>query len=216
MHPSLHKLQSYLDNQKGRKDALEDELRKLTHTQDTLSKYALKLDESQNIIRIVGQNIQMKVEYKIAEVVSLALASIFPDPYEVKLYFEQRNKGLEADIIFEREGIEINPYEECGGGVVDVACFALRIALWSLENPRKAPIMILDEPGKFISRDLQPKFSALIKEISKELGIQFIIVSHDSAIIDSADKIFKVKKIGKYSKVNIVDKCTEEIKNAQN
>jgi hypothetical protein len=61
MHPSLHKLQSYLDNQKGRKEALEDELYELAQTHSSLTKYSLKLEEAQNIIRIVGQNIQMKV-----------------------------------------------------------------------------------------------------------------------------------------------------------
>jgi DNA repair exonuclease SbcCD ATPase subunit len=93
-----------------------------------------------------------------------------------------------------KDGEEIDPMTASGGGVVHVASFALRIAMWSLQRPRPRETILLDEPFHFLSRDLQPKASELLKVISKRLGIQFVIVTHDDSLTEAADKVFEVKQ----------------------
>ena len=86
---------------------------------------------------------------------------------------------------------------ESGGGAVDVAAFALRIALWKLSQMQTKNVsdtIVMDEPGRFISVDLQPKFGELIKLLSEKLSIQFIIVTHSVILSEKADKVFKVGK----------------------
>jgi DNA repair exonuclease SbcCD ATPase subunit len=50
----------------------------------------------------------------------------------------------------------------------------------------------LDEPLRFLSSDNQEKASRMIKELSQRLGIQFIIVTHESILASYADKVFEV------------------------
>ena len=76
---------------------------------------------------------------------------------------------------------------------VDVAAFALRVASWSMERPRSRPVLIMDEPLRFLSTDHQEKASVMIKEISQKLGIQFIIVTHETILASYADKVFETK-----------------------
>ena len=42
----------------------------------------------------------------------------------------------------------------------------------------------------------------MIKEISQKLGIQFIVVTHENALTESADKIFEVSIKKGISKIN--------------
>jgi ABC-type glutathione transport system ATPase component len=142
------------------------------------------------IVQKVAEETQKQIEYHISNLVTMALSSVFPDPYEFSLRFVQRRNKTEADLIFSKNGNEGDPMEVSGGGALDVASFALRAAVWSLKPTRR--VLIMDEPFKFVSRDLQPKCFDMMKMISEKLGIQLIVVSHVPEIIDKADKVFEV------------------------
>jgi DNA repair exonuclease SbcCD ATPase subunit len=62
-----------------------------------------------------------------------------------------------------------------------------------MQHPRNRNTIILDEPLKNLSADLQEKGSAMLKEISKRLNIQFIIVTHEETLTAYADRVFKVR-----------------------
>jgi ABC-type sulfate/molybdate transport systems ATPase subunit len=65
-----------------------------------------------------------------------------------------------------------------GGGVVDVAAFALRIACLTLRKPALRKVLILDEPFRFLSAEYRPRVRSLIESLADEFGVQFIIVTH--------------------------------------
>jgi DNA repair exonuclease SbcCD ATPase subunit len=50
----------------------------------------------------------------------------------------------------------------------------------------------MDEPLKFLSVDRQEYASAMIKQLSERLGLQFIIVTHEEELAAHADKTFSV------------------------
>jgi DNA repair exonuclease SbcCD ATPase subunit len=90
--------------------------------------------------------------------------------------------------------------------LADLVAFGLRISAWTLE--RKNNTIWLDEPFKYLSEELKPLAGEILKELSTRLGVQFIIVTHDSSIIEVADTVINVsKKGGKPSKIK------ESIKN---
>jgi len=60
-----------------------------------------------------------------------------------------------------------------------------------MEYPRSRPVIILDEPMKFLSVDKQEKASLMIKELSDKLGLQFIIITHEPSLAIHANKIFE-------------------------
>jgi DNA repair exonuclease SbcCD ATPase subunit len=120
------------------------------------------------------------------------MEAVFDNPYELKVDFVQRRNKTECDLLFVRDGQTLDPLSASGGGTVDVAAFALRIASWSMARPRSRNVIILDEPLRFLSADCQERASKMIKEISDKLGIQFLIVTHESILANYADKTFEV------------------------
>ena len=187
---------------KVQKKLKEDELL-VTKNMITLQETELSdCQKARAIVQKVAEDCQKKIEFQISNLVSLALASVFPDPYEFKVSFVQRRNRTECDLLFVKNDEECEPLTAAGGGVVDIASFALRVAIWSLKKTR--PTFILDEPAKFVSVDLQSKVSAMLKELSEKLKIQIIMVSHLPEIVWSADKIFRVENIKGESKITVI------------
>ena len=148
--------------------------------------------KAREVINIVAKETQQQLEMRITNIVTMALAAVFPDPYEFKLVFNERRNQTEADLLLVRNGEELSPVDGAGGGVLDVVSFALRIAVLLMSGYRR--VIILDEPFRHLSADLQSKASEMMKMLSDKLGIQFIMVSHEEGIIDCADNIITIKK----------------------
>ena len=148
--------------------------------------------KAREVINIVAKETEQQLEMRITNIVTMALAAVFPDPYEFKLVFSERRNQTEADLLLVRNGEELSPVDGAGGGVLDVVSFALRIAVLLMSGYRR--VIILDEPFRHLSADLQSKASEMMKMLSDKLGIQFIMVSHEEGIIDCADNIITIKK----------------------
>ncbi|MCP4761762.1 MAG: hypothetical protein GY870_08270 [archaeon] len=187
-----------LEGRKGEKNSLENQIKDTKKSIRILKRDIDTSEKVKQIIIHVAEQTQKQLEYHITSITSMAMSSVFPEPYEVVLEFVERRGKTEADIFFERDGVKIKPIDsgelKVGGGAVNVASFALQIALWSLQVKKSRPVLILDEPLKWLKGgDYPEKGAAMIKEISSKLGIQIIMVSHNSELIESADRVFKVK-----------------------
>lgn len=174
----------------GSKELMQRQLIEQQTIQTTMQERMVACEEALAFVQEVAQKTQQQLVLHIEDVVNTALDTCFPDEYKFQLKFEIKRNKTEARLIFLKNGYEIEPMEASGGGVVDVASFALRIAAWSLGKTRNT--ICLDEPMKFLSRDIQPRAGEILSEISKKLGIQFIMVSHVSDIIQSADRVFEI------------------------
>lgn len=153
------------------------------------------LEEGQVFLQKVAQETQEQLKLKIEDIVNLALETCFPGEYLFEVQFNISRGKTDAELVFkdQRSGKQIDPMEASGGGVVDLTCFALRIASYALESGIDN-VIILDEPFRFLSRDLQPRAGEILKTLSNKMNLQIILVSHIPELIDVADKIFTVKK----------------------
>lgn len=192
---NTHDTRLALERLKGEQKASANRISTLTQTQTTYASELDSLRQAQEVIQVVAQTTQQQLEYHISEIVTLALAAVFPNPYELHLDFELKRGRSEASIMFGKGEERFRPLTASGGGPVDVASFGLRVALWSLRMPRTRPVLILDEPFRFVSRGLQAQASAMIKEISERLGIQFVLVTHEETLVENADKVINVKML---------------------
>ena len=189
---NLQQMRKITEQKIGRRSLLEEQL---VEKQDRLDKKKELLENTIKagaIIQIVAKETQRNIEYHISNLVTMALAAVFPDPYEFQLRFIERRNSIEADLIFLKNGNETDDILNTGGGgVADIASFALRIALWSLKKNR--PVFILDEPDKFLhSPTYQEKASEMMKEICKRLKVQIIMISDQPNIIAAADKEIRI------------------------
>ena len=181
MATSIRELRSSIDQAvfkyKHAVKAVEDE----TVGLETVEKLLISHKQAIEIVQLIAQSVQQAVHSRISAVVTSCLEAILDDPYEFCITFERKRNRTEAFITFKRDELEVEPMDAAGGGAVDVAALALRIACLSLKKDARQTL-ILDEPCKFLSQDLQPRLRPLIEELSQRLGIQFIVVTHMDAL----------------------------------
>lgn len=139
--------------------------------------------EAQEVLQHLAQAVQQQAHQHLAEVVSLCLSTVFADPYEFKIVFERKRGRTEASLRFVRDGLELDPLTASGGGVVDVAAFALRIACLVLHRPRLSRPIVLDEPFRFVSRDYQANVRTMLEKLSEKLGLQVVMVTHNENLV---------------------------------
>lgn len=200
----IQTLRNKLEQEKGRRDQLNQTSLTLRGKIRDAKRLIRRHEQAREIIREVGLKTQEELSYHISDITSLALEAVFDDPYELVAEFVQRRNKTECDLYFARDEMKVDPITASGGGAVDVASFALRIAAWSMMVPRRRNVIILDEPMRFLSEDRQEQASLMIKELSTRLGLQFIIITHEQNLATSADRVFQVSKRGAVSKVKQV------------
>jgi len=198
---SLQILKSIYEQRIGKQQQLLENLKAAKTKIKTQKKYLKQTEKALEIVKIVGLETQKSLQYHIGDITSLALESVFEDPYKLEIDFVERRNKSECDLMFEKNGDKINPLSASGGGAVDIAAFALRIASWSMKTPKLRPVIILDEPMKNLDKDRIVKGSEMLQEVSNKLGLQFIIVTHEESLTTNADKIFKIKLKNGKSKI---------------
>jgi hypothetical protein len=143
-------------------------------------KYTL---EAQGILQAIAEGVQQKAHEQIASVVTRCLEAVFQeDAYEFRIEFRQSRGKTEAKLLFVRDGNEIDPIDASGGGVVDVASFALRLSCLILSRPACRRLLVLDEPMKMLSRNYQPCIREMLEVLSKEFSTQIVLVTHSDIL----------------------------------
>lgn len=156
---------------------------------------AERIDEAQTLLQVVAQETQSALRFRVEEIVQVALDAVFESRYDFQIAFEIARGKTEARLKFisRATGVEIDPMNASGGGVVDLAAFALRLSALTLS--REAPrVLLLDEPFRFLSRDLQKRAGEILCALAEKTGVQIVLVTHIAALVDSADTVITVAK----------------------
>lgn len=192
-------LKEKLDKKITEKDVLTEQLQEYKENLEFLLTNLEDLEEARIILQKAAQITQKQLSFHIEKIVSHALSAVFDDPYDFKVNFVTRRNYAECDLMFGNpNGSEMKPLDSCGYGAADIASLALRVAYWKLsEGVRNT--LILDEPFRNLSLDKQPLAFKIVKELSEKLGIQFLIVTHNTIFAESADTVFEVTKTVKGS-----------------
>ena len=188
-----------LEREKGYLDTLIKRQNTYQQNLALVDKQLIDAEEALAFIQQVAKATQGQVKVHIEDIITMALDTIMDDPYKLELDFVLRRNKTECDIYFVRNGKRIKPIDESGGGAVDIASFASRIAFWSLGSSDN--VLVFDEPFKFVSKQYQSKVAELLTKLSDKLGLQIIMVSHNDNYIQQADKIIEVYKDKDTSKI---------------
>lgn len=180
---NLIQIREKIDNALRERDANK---RQLVNEKNELEKaelYATDLLEAQSIAQGIAKSIQQKAHTQIAGVVSKCLEIVFDEPYEFKIIFEQKRGRTEAQLVFERDGFQIDPLTASGGGAVDIASFALRLSCLILSKPKLRRVLVMDEPFKFVSQEYRDNVRDMLEQLSKEMNIQIIFITHIQELV---------------------------------
>lgn len=136
---------------------------------------------AQQIIQMLAQSVQQHIHSQLASVVSSCLSAVFNRPYTFRLQFLQRRGRTEATLEFDRDGLVLDPMTAAGGGAVDVAAFALRVACLMLASPTR--VIVLDEPFRFVSSQYRENVRLMLEELSEQFGLQIVMVTHIDELV---------------------------------
>lgn len=151
------------------------------------------IESAVKVIQSIATELQTSVKDKIVSTVQAAIDDTFPN---VKFNMELTSKRNQTELdiyVTDEEGNRQAILDGCGGGLKDVISFALRVAVWSLDKD-SAPVIMLDEPFKFMSEGHRNQGAELLHTLSHNLGVQFVVVSHVPEIVNNADRIYSVTK----------------------
>jgi DNA repair exonuclease SbcCD ATPase subunit len=170
--------------------ALEIVKRDLEATESSI----IALAKARAFLQKTAADTQRGLRIHIQSVVQLALDAIFPGQYEFTVEFTLKRGQTEAELVLsDADGNRLeDPMDAAGGGVVDILAFALRLSLRSLSASDS--VLVLDEPFRFLSLDKRPKAAEILRQLTKKLGLQVILVTHDPILVEAADKVFEVCK----------------------
>lgn len=151
--------------------------------------------EAQNILQEVAQSVQQQTHQRISTIVSKCLAIVYDKPYKFIIRFERKRGKTQAVLRFLRKGKEVDPNKAAGGGVADVAAFALRLACLSLRLPKLRHLIVMDEPFKHVDAASQERIKGMLQVLATEMNFQFILSTHSSQL-----KIGKVVQLKRKTK----------------
>lgn len=183
MKMNFEDIKKQIKDRYNKNEALKINLKKLKEEKEIAKQKALTILDCQDLAQKVAQGIQQHTHSLVAQVVTKCLETIFEEPYEFNIIFERKRGKTEAKLIFERDGMEIDPMTSSGGGVLDVAAFALRLSAIILTKPHTRKIIIMDEPFRFLSESYREKIKNLLQELSIQYDFQFIMVTHIKELI---------------------------------
>lgn len=203
----VSKFRNALEQRKGQKAQIEQIILSTEIRIADANKGIRKHEKARDVIRQVGLKTQAQLSYNISEITTMALDAVLDDPYDLELEFVERRNKTECDIFFTRRDIKINPYDG-GGGPIDIASFALRVASWTMGNPKLRNTLILDEPFKHLKGEkANRQMLEMVKEVSKKLNLQIIMVSDErvsrAATVEATDVLIETTIKNGVTKVNI-------------
>lgn len=148
-----------------------------------------------------------QLKKRIEETVTAALQAIFCDDriqFNIEIRTLNDKPAAEWTVISHYGDVPVsaNPEDGRGGGIADVVSLALRLALLELARPKPQGPVILDEPGKMISREYLPNVAVFLKQYLQKTGRQGIMITHHEALADVADVSYRVSQDNGVSEVN--------------
>lgn len=149
------------------------------------------ITQASKFFTLVSMEIHKELKQIFENLGTMGLQTVFNRAYEVQLDQEIKRKQPEIKILTTKNGTDFDdPLEDGGHGCVDTLGVVLRIILHSIDSKQTQPFFLLDEPGRNVSVGFKEAFSELLKKLSEDLGIQFIVITHDQSLTKKADRKF--------------------------
>lgn len=168
----------------NRKTSLENDIAVIKTEQELLSKTSAVLKHILDIM--VKDEIA-----KMAGLVTYGLKSIFDDQDLTFIpNITKKGEKLHVDLITRNGKIDCG-FGSMGGSVAVIESFLLRIIC--MMKMKQARLLLLDETFASVGERYIPATSRLINELSKKLGLDVLLVTHQKEFQNEANVVYLVK-----------------------
>lgn len=156
----------------------------------------------------VSEFARQQLKTRVEQTVTAALQAVFGEEglaFEIEMGERAGQPAAEWKVVslYGDQVVMNNPEDARGGGIVDIVSLALRLALLELTRPKPGGPVILDEPGKMVSAEYAPNLAVFLKEYCRRTGRACLMVTHNDALAQVADKSFRVAKVNGESVVSV-------------
>lgn len=166
--------------------------------------------KAQKFYILVAKEMQKEAKEHIENIVTMAIQTVYDHPYRFKLLYEEKRGAISCTPLIVDGENEYQPKDSMGGGMLDIIGFALRITLWSMQNPRSDNVFFMDEPFRYTGK-LSAKAGLMLKRLAEKLKFQVLLVTHDDSLIDVCDKVWTIVHKG-YSRISLIKGYIEKAK----
>ena len=200
----MRDLKLRLDKAVATRDYLKSSIREKRLKVQSIQSDVEVMEKARYVLSEVAKLTQEKVQGYIESLVSTAIRSVFDRPFEFKMKFERKRNKMECRPVVIENGQEYDPENDMGGSIIDIVSFALRVVLWGMQKPRSRNVLVVDEPMKNLG-SLVSLGGEMLREISHKLGLQLIVITHEPALADIADRTYTVERVAEHSEVKMLE-----------
>lgn len=208
LEQQIHRAESEWMNRKAKYDVLMEELSEVEAKWSALQQEKDLLDQVRILFQKASDHARQQAKQQLEHTVTSALRMVFGHMFTFEIELSEPGKSPSAEfyVVTEWEGSKIRnkPQDARGGGVIDIVSLALRVALILIMKPTVDGPLILDEPGKHVSKDFVVPMIDFLKSISETFGRQIILVTHNNDLTESADQVFHVRITSGKSEVQAI------------
>jgi DNA repair exonuclease SbcCD ATPase subunit len=185
-----------LDHERGQRDSVRASLEREEAAASAAKQKAELASKASEVVQAALEARRKALKDRVEDLVTRGLRAIFGRA-DLELVFQTTVRGGTVGIKpvlrskFRGKELEASIVDGHGGGIADAVSFLLRVVVLSLARPRLAPFLALDEPFRHVAREHLPGCAALLRELNRSAGIQFLIVTHEADLLDAADVVYR-------------------------
>lgn len=194
MNCSINNRRAAFNRLLGQQRHIEKELKEYEVNLKKIKENIEIIREALTITKAVGIATQSSLQKSISELSTLAINTVFEEGYELSVEFVEKRGKTECELYLTQNKNRVDPMTACGGGLIEVVAFALRLTAKSMQVPQKRNILIMDEPFSKVSAQYISKVGDLVRKLCFDLGMQVIIVTHSLPLAEAADNVITVRK----------------------
>jgi len=203
---NLKKYKEFLSDIKSSIKILSKDKNKLSQEINNLEIEVVDLKEAREVVSAASILAQDSTKLIFESLVSQALKTVFGEEYSFVLESRYFRNQPEMEMFVVENGVKYSPKDEKGGAIIDILSFISRIVSWAIMSPRPRNTILLDEPFRCLSKDALPFLAQLIQDISDELEVQILYITHEKQLAEAScreekDRTYLVKKVNEISKV---------------
>jgi DNA repair exonuclease SbcCD ATPase subunit len=185
LQDKLSRLEGFYEALKTRKQELIKETENLKREIDLLTKVSSVLKH------LVDVMVKDEIS-KMAGLITYGLKTVFDDQDLTFVpVITKKNEKVHIELRTQNHGIE-GEFGSFGGSVAVIESFLLR--LLCLLKMKLARLVLLDETFAAVGSEYIANTSRLISELSKKLGLDVLLVTHQREFQQYANKIYRVKE----------------------
>lgn len=176
----------------GQLEAYEEDVKGVTERLVVVDKDVDELSTILDILQGMESAWRERFQQGLETIVSQGLTAVFGEDIKVRLEATTQRDATSIAIKVEQGGVETDVMDAKGGSLVQVLSFLLIVLLVVSSQPPLRRTVILDEPFGMVSTHYFPRLCELITQLNAQLGMQFIMTTHNMELLACAQRAYEV------------------------